>query len=166
MESIFKRRSVRKYKEQQVEKEKIEKLLRAAMQAPSARNQQCWEFIVVEDKEKLNQLSNMGPNAKLIENAPLAIVVLGNEERMTCKEYWEQDLGASTQNILLEAVNLNLGSVWIGTAPHKDRMDHVSNIFNLKENLKPFCIISIGYPLDDNANKFIDRFDETRVQYF
>ena len=78
MESIFIRRSVRKYKEQQVEKEKIEKLLRAAMQAPSARNQQCWEFIVVEDKEKLNQLSNMGPNAKLIENAPLAIVVLGN----------------------------------------------------------------------------------------
>ena len=166
MESIFTRRSVRRYKEQKVEKEKIEKLLRAAMQAPSARNQQCWEFIVVEDKEKLEQLSNMTPNSKLIANAPLAIVVLGNEERMTCNEYWEQDLGASTQNILLEAVNLNLGSVWIGTAPHKDRMDYVSNIFNLKENLKPFCIISIGYPLDENANKFIDRFDETRVQYF
>ncbi len=166
MESIFIRRSVRRYKEQKVEKEKIDKLLRAAMQAPSATNQQCWEFIVVEDKEKLKQLSNMTPYSKLIENAPLAIVVLGNEERMRCKEYWEQDLGASTQNILLEAVNLNLGSVWIGTAPLKDRMDYVSNIFNLKDNLKPFCIVSIGYPLDDNANKFIDRFDETRVQYF
>ena len=69
-------------------------------------------------------------------------------------------------NLLLEAVNLDLGSVWIGTAPHKDRMDYVSNIFNLKENLKPFCIIAVGYPLDENGNKFIDRFDETRIQYF
>lgn len=82
MDVIFKRRSIRRYKDQAVEDEKIEKLLRAAMQAPSAVNQQPWEFIVVRDKSILNKLAGLSPYSKMVADAPLAIVVLGNEERM------------------------------------------------------------------------------------
>lgn len=165
MENIFKRRSIRKYKDVKVEDEKIEKLLRAAMQAPSAGNQQPWEFIVIQNKEKLLQLSNLSIYAKPLESAPLAIIVLANKDRMRFSENWEQDLGAATQNILLEAVELDLGSVWLGVAPGEERMNFIKEMFNLNENIKPYSVIAVGYPMEDEENKFIDRFDETRVHY-
>lgn len=117
MDAIFNRRSIRKYKDKPVEKEKIEKLLRAAMQAPSAGNQQPWEFIVIQDKENLKKLSGMSPYSKLIMNAPLTFVLLGNKDKMKFPENWQQDMGASAENILLEAVELGLGAVWLGVAP-------------------------------------------------
>lgn len=88
MESIFTRRSIRKYEEKAIEKEKIEKLLRAAMQAPSAGNQQPWEFLVVENKETLEKLSEISPYSTMLKEAPLAIIVLSNEEKMKFPEYW------------------------------------------------------------------------------
>lgn len=69
------------------------------------------------------------------------------------------------ENILLEAVELGLGTVWIGVAPGEERMNYIKDMFNLKENIKPYSVISIGYPMMDEENKFIDRFDETRVHY-
>jgi nitroreductase len=164
MEVIFNRRSVRKYKDQPVEKEKIEKLLRAAMQAPSAGNQQPWEFIVVQDKENLRQLSEASQYSKLVANSPVAFVLLANGSELRFPGNWEQDMGAAAENILLEAVELGLGGVWIGIAPEEDRMNYVKKMFNLNDNLKPFCIISIGYP-DGQENKFVDRFDESRIHY-
>lgn len=82
MNEIFIRRSIRKYKQQAVEREKIQKILQAAMQAPSAGNQQPWEFIVVEDKQRLEQLSLVSPYAGPVKNAPLTIVVLANKSAM------------------------------------------------------------------------------------
>mgnify|MGYP000185424315 CR=1 FL=1 len=165
MDVIFNRRSIRRYKEQPVEEEKIDKLLRAAMQAPSAVNQQPWEFIVVRDKNTLNKLAGISPYSKMIADAPLAIVVLGNDDRMRLQHHWQQDLAAATQNILLEAVYLGLGAVWLGVAPAEDRMDYIRNIFGLSKKLKPFCVIPVGYPAEGQENKFIDRFDPTRVHY-
>lgn len=164
MNAIYNRRSIRKYKDKSVEEEKIEKLLRAAMQAPSAVNQQPWEFIVVQNKESLKELSKVSQYSKMIEKAPLAFVLLGNVDRMKAPGNWEQDMGAATQNILLEAVELGLGSVWIGVAPVEDRMNFVKEMFDLKDNIKPYCAIAIGYP-DGEENKFIDRYDETRIHY-
>ena len=106
MNAIYIRRSVRSYKEQIVEKEKIDKLLRAAMQAPSAGNQQPWEFIVVQNKNTLEKLSHLSPYAKPVARAPLALVLLANMEGLRFPENWEQDMSAATQNILLEAVEL------------------------------------------------------------
>lgn len=165
MNAIFKRRSIRKYKDQPVEKEKIEKLLRAAMQAPSAGNQQPWEFIVIQDKEKLKKLSLMSPYSNLIGAAPVAFVLLANEEKMKFPENWQQDMGAATENILLEAVDLELGTVWLGVTPLEDRTNYVKEMFGLKENLRPYCVIALGYPADGEENKFIDRYDKTRVHY-
>lgn len=163
MDAIFKRRSIRKYKNTPIESEKIEKLLRAAMQAPSAGNQQPWEFLVIEDKEMLIRLSSMSPYSKMIAEAPLAIVMLANKEHMKYPENWEQDMGAATQNLLLQAVELDLGAVWLGVAPLKDRMDYVKSLFNLPENVKPFAVVPIGYSAEES--KSIDRFHENKVHY-
>lgn len=165
MDIIFNRRSIRRYNEQAVEQEKIDKLLRAAMQAPSAANQQPWEFIVVKDKDTLNKLAGISAYSRMTADAPLAIVILGNEDRMRLQHHWEQDLAAATQNILLEAAYLGLGAVWLGVAPMEDRMDYVRNVFGLSKKLRPFCVIPIGYPAEGQENKFVDRFDPSRVHY-
>jgi nitroreductase len=165
MNAIFTRRSVRKYIEKDVEQDKIEKMLRAAMQAPSAGNQQSSEFLVVQNRNELVKLSKMSPYSGLISTAPLAIVLLGNTERMKFNENWEQDLGAAAENILLEATELGLGAVWLGVHPIEERVDSVITQFSLPENLKPFAVISIGYPKEENANHFVDRWDVKRVHY-
>lgn len=165
MNSIFTRRSIRRYTTQIVEQEKIEKILRAGMQAPSAHNQQPWEFIVVQNKERLQELSKLGLYTSSIAHSPVSIVILGNEDYMKKPSMWEQDLGAATQNMLLEVTELNLGAVWLGVAPDEEKMNFVKEIFNLPDNIKPYAVISIGYTLEDQENKFIDRYKEDRVHY-
>jgi nitroreductase len=165
MNSIFQRRSVRTYLEKPVEPEKMETLLRAAMQAPSAGNQQASEFLVVQDAAALRQLSRMSPYAGLLAKAPAAIVLLGNAQRMKFSENWEQDLGAAAENLLLEAAELGLGAVWLGVHPLSERIDAVKTQFSLPERLRPFAVIAVGYPKAGNANHFVDRWDEERVHY-
>ncbi|MDP0505968.1 MAG: nitroreductase family protein [Fusobacterium sp. JB019] len=165
MEAIFNRRSVRKYKDQVVEKDKIIELLKAAMQAPSAGNQQPWEFIVVQEKHTLKELSLASPFAKFVEDAPLAIVLLSDEERLKYPQNWQQDMGAAAENILLEATDLGLGGVWLGVAPFEDREENIKNLFQLNDNLRPYCVIALGYPAEGLGNKFIDRYDESRVHF-
>ncbi|MFK4784748.1 nitroreductase family protein [Fusobacterium sp. MFO224] len=165
MEAIFNRRSVRKYKDKPVEKEKVIKLLKAAMQAPSAGNQQPWEFIVVQEKDNLKELSKVSSFAKFVEDAAVAIVLLSDEERLKYPENWQQDMGAAAENILLEATDLGLGGVWLGVAPFEDREEHLKDMFLLNDNLRPYCVIALGYPVEGLGNKFIDRYDEKRVHF-
>lgn len=165
MDVVFNRRSIRRYRSQVVEQEKIEKILRAAMQAPSAANQQPWEFIVVQNKGNLERLAQISAYSKMVSDAPLALILLGNEDRMRLQFHWEQDMAAAAQNILLEAAHLGLGGVWLGIAPMQDRMDLISELYGLKSKLKPFCVIPIGYPEEGQEHKFVDRFDPDRVHY-
>lgn len=162
-EGIQKRRAIRKYEKRSIEKEKIEKLLRAAMQAPSAANQQPWEFIVVENKETLEKLSEAHLYAKPVKEAPLAILVLSKrEDDLIFPQYWQQDLAAATENILLAAVELGLGAVWMGVAPEEDRMNYIKELFQLPQGVKAFAMLSVGYSSD---NKVVDRFDASRIHY-
>jgi nitroreductase len=163
MDAIFKRRSIRKYKEQPVEKEKVEKLLRAAMQAPTSGNQRPWEFLVVENKESLEKLSHTSPYSMMVAKAPIAIIMLGNKDLFQYPEDWEKDLGAATQNLLLEAVELDLGAVWIGVAPLLECMNNVREVCALPPNIDPFAIVAVGYPLEDKEP--IDRFEQSRIHY-
>ena len=165
MNEIFIRRSVRHFTDETVENEKIEKLLRAAMQAPSAFNQRAWNFIVVRGKENLKKLAKYNIYASSLNNANLAIIVLGNIDKMISAEYWQQDLGAATQNIQLEAVSLGLGSVWLSTAPDKTKINYIKNLYNLEDNLLPYSVLAIGYPKKENANYFVDRYEENSIQY-
>lgn len=146
MDAIFARTSVREFTAQKVEDDKIDTLLRAAMAAPSAGNQQPWEFIVVTNEGLLSQLAQASPYAKPAQKAPLAIVVAANKDHTKMMDYWQQDLGAATQNILLEAVTLGLGGVWLGIAPLPERMEHVTNALSLPPQLLPYAIVPIGYP--------------------
>lgn len=165
MNAIFNRRSIRKYKDKPIEKEKVEKLLRAAMQAPSAANEQPWEFIVVQNKDTLSKLSNMSPYSKMVASCAAAIVLVANTEAFRIQTGWQQDMGAAAENLLLEAVELDLGAVWLGVATSEDASKFITNFFNLPENIKPFALISVGYPDDEQENKFIDRFNESKVHY-
>lgn len=165
MNSIFTRRSVRNFLDEKVEDEKIEKILRAAMQAPSAGNQQPWEFIVVRGKENLMKLSKFSLYAGCLQNADVGIIVIGNQKRMMVPQLWQQDLGAATQNILLQATELGLGSVWFGTAPDNEHMNFIKNLYDLDENQLPYSVVAIGYPKSSTANSFVDRFDESRIKY-
>ena len=163
MNEIFNRASVRVFKDAPVEKEKIEMLLKAAMQAPSAGNQRPWEFIVVEDKKTLEQLSETAPYAKFVAKVPAAIVALGNTDEMRFPEHWEQDLGAACENILLEAVSQELGAVWLGVAPLKERMDHITEVFDLPDNIRPYAIIPFGYA--KRPYEVEERYDAGRVHF-
>lgn len=166
MEEIFKRRSIREYKDGEIDDEKVDKILRAGMQAPGSRlGKEPWEFIVVKNKETINRLSEMKPNGYRLKGASLAIVSLANMDRVHYPAVWQQDMSAAVTNMLLEVSYLGLGGVWLGVAPTKERMDFISEIFDLGENLRPFNIICIGYPAEGQENKFLDKFDKSRIHY-
>lgn len=163
MNAIFKRRSYRKFLDRVVEDEKIEKILRAAMQAPSACDQRPWEFLVVTNREKLDELAMATPYSMCVGNCNVAIVPCYRVKGIKSLDYVICDMSACVENILLEAEELGLGAVWIGGAPVKERIDKMRNVLNVDDSLVPFCIIPLGYPSDLKENE--DRFDENRVHF-
>lgn len=163
MDVINKRRSIRKFMDKPVEAEVIEKLLRAAMQAPSAKNQQPWEFLVIDNRAILNELAKYSFYANAILTAPVSIVVLSNINNLQHPEFWEQDMSAATENILLEAVDSGLGAVWLGVHPIKSRVEFIKKLFTLPDNIIPFSVVPIGY--SDRENIFVDRYNQDKVHY-
>ncbi len=164
MDEIFRRRSIRKYQDRPVEKEKIDKLLRAAMQAPSAGNQQPWEFIVAEDEEIRNQLSLATPYSKPAAGAPVTLVLIANCKDLKHPTFWQQDMSAALQNILLEAVHLELGAVWMGIATNESAVKYLNDMYQFPEYIKPFALVSVGYP-DTQQNEFTDRYKPEKVHF-
>ena len=166
--TIFTRRSIRSFiKEKKVEQEKIDILLRAAQQAPSACNKQPWEFLVLNDEKVIDSIAPIDKHYALATKAPLVIIVLGNEKTSYRGEnglaWYPQDLSASIQNILLQAAELGLGSVWIGTYPDEVRINGLKKHFNMPEYITPFAVIAIGY--SEDKHKFVDRYDNSKVHY-
>ena len=164
MNTIFTRRSVRKYADKKVEAEKIDRMLRAAMQAPSATNQQPWEFIVIDNKDRLTELAGFSPYAKMLTEASVAFVVL-EKQGMRAPLFTEQDLGACVENLLLQAAYDGLGTVWMGVGKETERAAFLTEMFALPETVKPFAVIACGYPAEEDANKFVDRYEEERVHW-
>ncbi|MTI69815.1 MAG: nitroreductase family protein [Firmicutes bacterium] len=159
---IYQRRSIRKFNKKSVESEKINLLIKAAMAAPSACNQQPWEFIVVSDKEVLNDLKSSLYSGNY--NAPLAIVVCGNMKLALSgpgKDYWIQDCSAAAENMLIAATDLNLGSVWIGVHPIASIIKPVKKILNIPEYVVPLGVIYIGYP--EEEKKARTQYNKKRV---
>lgn len=163
MEAIFTRVSIRKFEERPVEPEKIEKILRAAMAAPSAKNQQPWEFFVVTAKDTLLTLSKATPYAMCVKNAPAAFVLAARRDGLIAPEFRDIDMAIATENMLLEIEALELGAVMIGVAPIPENMDRVRAAIALPDTLDPFTILPFGYPAKRRAKE--DRFDPTRVHW-
>lgn len=163
MEEIFKRISVRKYEDKPVEKDKIEKILMAAMAAPSAGNQQPWEFYVVTDREKIKALSECSPYSGCAANAPVVLVPCYRTEGLMFPEFDTIDLAIATENAWLEITSLGLGGVWLAVAPIEDRVQKVSKVLDIPDSLVPFALLPFGYPAEDRSQQ--DRYDETRIHY-
>ena len=163
MSDVFNRASIRRYKKEQVQDEKIRKILEAAMCAPSAGNEQPWHFIVCRDEQVIKALSESSPYSKMAKDAPLCIVVCGDLSLQRHEGYWVLDCSAAVENMLIEVSALGLGAVWLGIYPVQERVDYVRRQFNLPENVIPFALIPIGYPAEDR--KPASRFNESRVRY-
>lgn len=167
MSTIFDRRSIRSYTSKSVSEEKIEYLLQAAMVAPSAMNQQPWEFVVIDNREILDQIPEIHDYAQMVKEAPVVIAVCGNQENLkvedpqVAEDYMVQDCSAATQNILLAAEEKDLGSVWLGVYPRQKRRKAVQNLLNLPGNIIPVSLIAIGHTAEEKAPN--DRYLEDRV---
>lgn len=166
IDNIMSRTSVRKYQNRQVEDEKITAILKAAMAAPTAANKQPWQFIVTKKQEVRQQLASALPYAKMVAQAPLAIVVCGDVSKAMKDEeqpFWIQDASAASENILLSAHSLGLGAVWTGLYPLQDRVKAVQHILHLPQSVIPLNLIPIGYPVENPIPK--DKWKEENVHY-
>ena len=166
LDNIATRTSVRDYEARPVEKEKIEKMLRAAMAAPTAMNKQPWHFVVVDQRNVLDALAGANPYAKMLKKAPLAIVVCGNTNKMIeggGRDFWIQDASAATENLLLAAHAMGLGAVWTGAYPSEERCISISKVLSLSDNLIPLNMIVVGYPAEQPQPK--QKFKEENISY-
>ncbi len=161
--TIFTRRSVRKYSNQPVSDATVKLLLQAAMAAPSAKNTQSWEFIVIRDKKTLAQIPAFHPFSKQIPDAQVAIVVCGNTKLEAAKGHWIPDGSNASMNILLAAHSLGLGAVWTTFYPYEDRTAGIRKLLNLPDHIMPLNIIPLGYPVEKRA--YQDRFNPAKVHY-
>ena len=162
MNPIFKRRSIRKFSDDEVSINQVKNLIKAGMQAPSAFNSQPWEFLIVSDKKDLEAVSKMSRFAKPAKRAQKLIIVLGNTKKFRLvKDMIQQDLSACTQNILLQAVVDGLAGVWLGFYPREDRVNALREYFDIPDHIIPFSVIAIGYPKDEKDPK--SRYDESKI---
>lgn len=162
MKEIFNRRSVRQFLNKEVEQEKVDILLRAAMQAPTAGNQMAWEFYVVKNKDILNKLAKTSPYAGCVVNAPMAIVITYKDGGLF-PDYNDIDCAIATENIWLEACELGLGTVMLGIAPLQERMEAVAKVLDLSDDEHAFTILPIGYPVEVKEQQ--DRYNVKKIHY-
>jgi nitroreductase len=163
LEAINTRRSVRSFTSKPIAKEIVEELLRAAMSAPSAGNEQPWQFVVIDDRKTLDSITEVNPNAKMCKEAQAAILVCGDTTKEKYPGFWVQDCSAAAQNILLAAHDKGIGSVWTGIYPIKERVEGFRRLLSLPENIIPFCLVPLGYPAKQMPQ--VDRFQKDRVHH-
>ena len=163
MEGILTRRSIRKFTDKKVPKEIIDELLKAAMQAPSAGNNQPWEFIVIDDRKLLVKVPEFHPYSKMLKEAPLAILICAHVKTEKYCDYWVQDCSAATQNLLLAAHAKGLGAVWLGIYPIQERVAGIQELVDLPADIVPLSLIAIGYPAEKKEPA--DRFKKEKVRY-
>jgi nitroreductase len=164
LETLFKRRSIRRFTDRPLDEATITLLLQAGMAAPSAVNSQPWEFIVLTDPQVLAKVRGKLPFAQ--HNAPAAIVVLGSPERANNtagRMFWEQDCSAAMENMLLAAVGLGLGAVWIGIHPVAPFVRAVREALDIPEQVTPLGMMHVGYPAEEKPAR--TQYDAHRVYW-
>jgi nitroreductase len=163
IEAILTRRSVRRYKTDPVPDEMIHTLLQAAMQAPSAVNQQLWQFVVVTDRRLLQAVTTFHTSAKMLTEAPLGILICGDQSLEKRQNTWMQDCAAATENMLLAAHALGLGAVWLGIYHDPQRLEGARRLFHLPPEILPLSMVAAGFPAETPS--VVDRFLPERVHY-
>jgi len=161
LKAIMTRRSVRDFKHDPVLNTDLQDLLKAGMQAPFAKNEQPWYFIVIDDPELLHAIPNFHSYSEMLWDAPLAILVCS--ELKLDEGSAIQDCSAATQNILLAAHDKGLGAVWLGIYPNAKRISGMKKLLGLPEKIHPVSLIAVGHPMSQSDPE--DRFMKDRVRY-
>lgn len=162
MKAITSRRSIRKYTNQAVSDEQIKILLEAAMSAPSAGNEQPWHFIVIKDRQLLDEVPKYHPYSSMIKQAPVAVLVCADTKLNKYNmDYWVQDCAAATENLLVAVADQGLGAVWLGVYPGQERVAGLRQLFNVPEKVIPFALVPIGYPAEHKDPE--NRYREDRI---
>jgi len=161
MEVILTRRSVRKYSNKTISEELIKDLLETGVCAPSAENKQPWHFIILDDHKIIDKIPDFHPNAKMLPEAQLAILVCGDLDLEANLGYLIQDCSAATENILIAARAKGLGSCWLGVYPRENRINNLRKMLKIPENILPFSLISLGYPQVEQLR--VDRYNSERI---
>ena len=152
LEAIKTRRSIRNWTSQEVSDETVRHLLEAAMYAPSAGDEQAWQFVVIQDRGLLDQAGEVNPYARISRLAPLGILVCGDTRLEKYSGFWVQDCSAATQNLLLAAHAMGLGGVWTGIYPEQSRVEGFKKLYRLPEEVIPLGLLLLGYP-DQNPTQ-------------
>jgi len=163
MEFILSRRSIRAYTPEPVSDETVKEILTAAMAAPSAGNQQPWHFVVINDRQLLDDVPKFHPHSKMITQASVAVAVCGDLNIETHKGMWILDCSAATQNLLLAAHAMGLGAVWLGIYPREGRMEGLRKLLHLPEHIIPLSLVPIGFPAERKPPS--ERFQKSRIHY-
>ncbi|MBN1857685.1 nitroreductase family protein [Candidatus Bipolaricaulota bacterium] len=161
MDVIIGRRSIRRYQDRLVPEDVVERLLKAAMAAPSAGDEQPWHFLVIRSSEKRVGVARVHPYAQMVKQAPVAIIVCGDPRLEKYDGFWVQDCSAATENLLLSARALGLGAVWCGVHPVGERETALRSVLGIPQEIVPFAVVAVGYPADEPAPA--DRYKPERV---
>ncbi|MCD6201931.1 MAG: nitroreductase family protein [Bacteroidales bacterium] len=164
LKGIQTRRSIRAFTNQPVTEENIRIILETAMMAPSAVNCQPWHFIVIRNKEAFRKIMNVHPYATMLSTAQAAILVCGDKKLQHDDGYWIMDCSAATENLLLAAHALGIGSVWIGVHPRESRKKAMRQLFNLPEHIEPLALVALGYPAE-TPDQPTDRYKPDRIHF-
>jgi nitroreductase len=161
MEAIFTRRSIRKYTAEPIPASIIHDLIEAAVSAPSAGNEEPWQFILLTKRDILNEIPLFHPHASFVKDAQQAILVCGDLSREIFEGYWMIDCSAATQNLLLAAHAKGLGACWVGIYPRQERIKKLKELLQVPDHIIPFALVSLGFPAEEKQRE--DRYDEERV---
>lgn len=166
MNAIFKRKSVRSFIDKKIEIEKLNNIINASNYAPSAHNYKPWELIVISDDHVKEKISKMSPYAVCAKSAEVLVIVLCDLLKVSKDPiWWVQDLSAVTQNILLQATDEGIGSVWLGFYPEMERTEKLKDFLNLSENLIPFSVVALGYSNEAFRDDNKEIFAQTNIKF-
>lgn len=167
LKSMLSRSSIRKFQQRPVEKDKIEKLLRAGMSAPTNNDRRPWHFVVLSEKKDIERYASTNSHhADKIKATPLFIIVCGDSAKMDeglAREFWIQDCSAASENILLAAHAMGLGAVWTSGWPIARKANGIRRALKLSEEYVPLSIICIGYPAEPANVK--DKWNEDDITW-
>lgn len=161
LDAISTRRSIRSYTGQPISEEQLKTILKAGFQAPSAKNREPREYIVLRDEEILEKITQFHPYTKMLPKARCAIVVCGNREKQEEEGFIALDCAASIQNMLLAAHGLGLGACWCGIYPIPQLMEPMIELLGLPEHIIPISMIAVG--IKDKDSGPLDRYDERNI---
>jgi len=164
------RRSIRKYTEQAVEPEKIEKILQAALMAPAGKRLNPWEFVVVDDRETLAKMAGCRTyGSSMLTGSPLGIVVLADS---AASDTWRFDAAIAAEHMLLEAEDLGLGACWVQILQRfvKDDDDQtaedmVRSLLGIPSHLSVVCVVSVGYKNEERRPRELEKLQYEKVHY-